>query len=58
MVYAAGGDFTYLQWGIGSIAARILVGIFFVKVFYEREIYSPMITWEIDWEWEPSAWRL
>ncbi|HBJ60135.1 MAG TPA: hypothetical protein DDY76_00190, partial [Opitutae bacterium] len=41
MVYAAGGDFTYLQWGIGSIIARILVGIFFVKVFYEREIYSP-----------------
>ena len=41
MVYAAGGDFTYLQWGIGSIIARIIVGIFFVRVFYEREIYSP-----------------
>ena len=41
MVYAAGGNFTYLQWGIGSIIARILVGIFFVKVFYEREIFSP-----------------
>ena len=25
MVYAAGGDFTYLQWGIGSISARIVV---------------------------------
>jgi hypothetical protein len=36
-----GGDFTYLQWGIGSILARIIVGIFFVRVFYEREIYSP-----------------
>jgi SSS family transporter len=41
MVYAAGGNFTYLQWGIGSIIARIFVGIFFVRVFYEREIYSP-----------------
>ena len=33
MVYAAGGNFTYLQWGIGSIIARIIVGIFFVRVF-------------------------
>ena len=41
MIYAAGGDFTYLQWGIGSIIARIIVGIYFVRVFYQREIYSP-----------------
>ena len=41
MVYAAGGNFTYLQWGIGSIIARIIVGYFFVRVFYERDIYSP-----------------
>ena len=41
MVYAAQGNFTYLQWGIGSIIARIVVGIFFVRAFYEREIYSP-----------------
>ncbi len=41
MVYAAHVDFTYLQWGIGSIIARILVGLFFVRVFYQREIYSP-----------------
>jgi SSS family solute:Na+ symporter len=41
MVYAATGDFTYLQWGLGSIVARILVGIYFVKAFYEKEIYSP-----------------
>jgi len=41
MVFAAGGDFTYLQWGIGSILARIIVGIWFVKVFYERGIFSP-----------------
>ena len=41
MVYAANGNFTYLQWGTGSIIARVLVGLFFVKAFYEREIYSP-----------------
>ncbi len=41
MVFAAGGDFTYLQWGIGSIMARVIVGIWFVKVFYERGIFSP-----------------
>ena len=41
MIYAAGGDFTYIQWGIGSIIARIIVGIYFVRVFYQREIYSP-----------------
>lgn len=41
MVFAAGGDFTYLQWGIGSLIARFLVGIYFVKVFYERGIFSP-----------------
>lgn len=41
MVFAAGGNFTYLQWAIGSIVARIIVGVWFVKVFYEREIFSP-----------------
>jgi SSS family transporter len=41
MVFAAGGDFTYLQWGIGSLIARIIVGVWFVKVFYERGIFSP-----------------
>ena len=41
MVYASGGNFTYLQWGIGSIIARIIVGIYFVRVFYQRDIYSP-----------------
>ena len=30
MVYAATGDFTYLQWGLGSIVARIL-GVFSSK---------------------------
>lgn len=41
IVFAAGGNFTYLQWAIGSIAARVIVGVWFVKVFYEREIFSP-----------------
>ncbi len=41
MVFAAGGDFTYLQWGLGSLLARVIVGVWFVRVFYERGIYSP-----------------
>jgi solute:Na+ symporter, SSS family len=41
MVFAAGGDFTYLQWGIGSLMARVIVGVWFVRVFYERGIFSP-----------------
>lgn len=40
-VYALKGDWTYLQWGIGSIMARFIVGYFLVPVYYEREIYSP-----------------
>lgn len=41
LVFAAGGDFTYLQWAVGSVIARVIVGVWFVKVFYEQEIYSP-----------------
>jgi solute:Na+ symporter, SSS family len=41
MIFAMNGDFTYLQWAIGSILARFLVARYFVKVYYEREIYSP-----------------
>ncbi|MEJ6578995.1 MAG: sodium/solute symporter [Akkermansiaceae bacterium] len=40
-VLAAGGNFTYMLWGIGSIVGRVIVGMVFVKVFYEDEIYSP-----------------
>lgn len=40
-VMAANGNFTYMLWGIGSIMGRVIVGIVFVKVFYEDEIYSP-----------------
>lgn len=39
-LFALHGDFTYLQWAVGSILARVIVGIWFVKVYYEREIYS------------------
>src|SRR6056300_1185436 len=41
MVMALQGDFTYLQWAMGSILARIIVGLYFVKVFYENDINSP-----------------
>ena len=41
MVMATKGNFTYLIWGLGSIMGRVLVGMFFVKVFYEENIYSP-----------------
>ncbi len=36
-----GGDLTYLQWGIGAIMARVLIGLFFVPKYYREEIYSP-----------------
>lgn len=39
-LFAAQGDFTYMQWAIGSILARVIVGVWFVKAYYEREIYS------------------
>jgi len=41
MVFAAGGDLTYLQWAIGSIFARVVVGIFLVPRYYREEIFSP-----------------
>lgn len=40
-LFALEGNFTYMQWGIGSIIARFLVARWFVKVYYEQEIYSP-----------------
>ncbi|TLD72055.1 hypothetical protein FEM03_04840 [Phragmitibacter flavus] len=40
-VFAANGNFTYLQWAIGSIIARCIVGVYFVRAFYEHEIFSP-----------------
>lgn len=41
MIFAMTGNWVYLQWAIGSIVARIIVGKIFVKYYYEKEIYSP-----------------
>ena len=40
-LFALHGDFTYLQWAAGSIIARIIVAVWFVKIYFQREIYSP-----------------
>ncbi len=40
-LFALNGNFTYLLWGIGSLVGRVLVAVYFVPVYYEREIYSP-----------------
>ncbi len=40
-VMAANGDFTYMIWALGSIMGRVVVGVFFTKVFYQEGIYSP-----------------
>jgi Na+/proline symporter len=32
---------TFLQLAIGAIAARVIIGVWFVPAFYQREIYSP-----------------
>lgn len=40
-VFAPGGDLTYIQFGIGALLARVIVGVWFVRAYYEREIYSP-----------------
>jgi Na+/proline symporter len=40
-IFAAQGNFTYLQFAVGAILARILIAWWFVPAFYEREIYSP-----------------
>lgn len=41
MVFAAGGDFTYLQWALGSVLARFLVAWLLVERYYGEGIYSP-----------------
>ncbi len=40
-VYALQGDWTYLQWGIGSVIARVAVGYWLVPLYFKEEIYSP-----------------
>lgn len=41
MLYALHGDWTYLQWGIGSVIARFAVAWWLVPLYYHKEIYSP-----------------
>jgi len=41
MVFALSGDWTYLQWGIGSVIARFAVAWWLVPLYYKQEIYSP-----------------
>ncbi len=41
MIYALHGDWTYLQWGIGSVIARFAVAWWLVPLYYKQEIYSP-----------------
>jgi len=41
LVYAAGGNYTYLQLALGSILAKVLVARYFVPLYYEKEFYSP-----------------
>jgi SSS family transporter len=41
LVYAADGNFVYLQLALGGIIARILVARFLVPLYYEKEFYSP-----------------
>jgi SSS family transporter len=40
-VFALKGDWTYLQWGIGSVIARFAVGYWLVPLYFKNEIYSP-----------------
>lgn len=40
-VFALKGDWTYLQWGIGSILARCAVAYWLVPLYFKEEIYSP-----------------
>ena len=40
-VFALKGDWTYLQWGIGSVIARFAVGYWLVPLYFRKEIYSP-----------------
>ncbi|NCN28128.1 sodium/solute symporter [bacterium] len=41
IVFASTGDFTYLQFAIGGIIAKWLLGHFFLPRLYEKHYYSP-----------------
>ena len=40
-VYKVGGDLTYLQMTFGYIIGDLVMAFFFLKYYYEKEIYSP-----------------
>jgi SSS family transporter len=41
LVFSRGGDMTYIQLALGTILARVIIGYFFIPVYYQREVYSP-----------------
>jgi len=41
LAFRADGDLTYFQLALGAVLARVIVAVWFVPAFYEREIYSP-----------------
>ncbi len=41
LVFSQGGDMTYIQLALGTIAARFVIGYLFIPIYYRREIYSP-----------------
>ncbi len=41
LVFKPGGNLTYLQFMIGALLARVIIAVWFVPAFYEREIFSP-----------------
>jgi SSS family transporter len=41
IAFAKGGNYTYLMLVIGTLLARVLIGMYFVPAYYRREIYSP-----------------
>lgn len=41
LVFSRGGDMTYIQLALGTILARVVIGYFFIPVYYQHEIYSP-----------------
>ncbi|HNT35034.1 MAG TPA: hypothetical protein PKH07_08560, partial [bacterium] len=40
-LWAETGNMAYMVLGIGSVISRVIVGLYFVPAYYEREIYSP-----------------
>ncbi|MEM9056783.1 MAG: sodium/solute symporter, partial [Pseudomonadota bacterium] len=41
VVFAADGNFTYMQLAIGGVIARVIVARWLVPLYYEKEFYSP-----------------